>query len=56
MLAALGRVGFLDEYAIAVDSGYLIVTRLGPIRRWLRRRLHDFWNLFGMVHSEKQSL
>src|SRR5579885_2431588 len=41
--AALGRAGFLDEYAVAVDSGYLIITRIGPIRRWLRQWLHALW-------------
>src|SRR5262245_45904906 len=38
----LGRAGFLDEYAISVDSGYLIITRLGPIRRSLRKWMHRF--------------
>lgn len=31
--AVLGRAGFLDEYAVALDSGFLILTRLGPWRR-----------------------
>ena len=52
----LGRAGFLDRYAIAVDSGYLIVTRIGPIRRWLRQRLHHLWTLCGMLHAEKRPL
>jgi hypothetical protein len=56
LLPALGRAGFLDEYAIAVDSGYLIITRLGPIRRWLRRRLHALWAWCGMVHPEQHPL
>jgi hypothetical protein len=34
----LGRAGLLDDFAVAVDSDYLIVTRLGPMRRWWRRR------------------
>ena len=38
-----GRAGLLDEYALAVDSGYLILTRLGPVRRWCRRRLYAVW-------------
>lgn len=46
----LGRAGFLDEYAIAVDSGYLTVTRVGPVRRWIRWRLQQCWELFGLVH------
>ncbi len=52
----LGRAGFLQEYAIAVDSDYLLITRIGPIRRWLRRRLHELWILFGMVHPESRPL
>src|SRR5438105_2074793 len=32
-LAVLGRAGFLAEYAVAIDDDYLIITRLGPIRR-----------------------
>jgi len=56
LLPVLGRAGFLDEYAITVDSGYLIVTRIGPIRRWLRRCLHALWMACGMVHPEKQPL
>jgi len=52
----LGRAGFLDEYAIAVDDGYLIVTRIGTIRRWLRRRLHGLWKLFGLVHPPDRPL
>jgi hypothetical protein len=56
LLPALGRAGFLDEYAISVDSGYLIVVRIGPIRRWLRQRLHALWEFCGMVHAEKQPL
>jgi hypothetical protein len=54
--AVLGRAGFLDEYAIAVDSGYLIVTRIGPFRRWLRRCLHALWKQWGMVHAEDSPL
>jgi hypothetical protein len=46
----LGRAGFLGECAVAIDSDYLIITRIGPLRRWLRRRLHNLWKLFGMVH------
>src|SRR5262249_7814480 len=48
MLPVLGRAGFLDEYATAVDSGYLIITRIGPIRRWL----HALWTRCGMIHAE----
>jgi len=56
LLPALGRAGFLDEYAITIDSGYLIVTRIGPIRRWLRQCLHHIWTFFGMVHPPERPL
>lgn len=52
----LGRAGFLDEYAITVDSDYLIITRLGPIRRCIRRCLHAVWEAFGMVHPMNEPL
>jgi hypothetical protein len=52
----LGRAGFLDEYAIAVDSGFLIITRLGPICRRLRQVLHSLWKRLGMVHPEGRPL
>jgi len=48
--AVLGRAGFLDEYALSLDSGYLILTRLGTVRRWLRRRLHSLWEWWGGIH------
>jgi len=54
--SVLGRAGFLDEYAFTIDSGYFILTRLGPIRRWLRRLYHQFWQLTGMVHSPDRPL
>ena len=56
LLPALGRAGFLDDYAITVDSGYLVITRVGPVRHWLRRRLHELWTICGMIHPEKRSL
>jgi hypothetical protein len=56
LLPVLGRAGFLDEYAVAVDSGYLIVTRIGPVRRWLRQRLHGPWKVAGLVHPVEQPL
>ncbi len=56
LLPVLGRAGFLAEYAIAVDSGYLTITRIGPIRRWLRVRLQQLWKFFGMVHPTEQPL
>ena len=55
-IPVLGRAGFLDEYAVAIDSGYLILTRLGPLRRWFRQRLHRAWQALGMVHSSKDPL
>jgi hypothetical protein len=56
LLPALGRAGFLDEYAVTVDTGYLIVTRIGPIRRWLRERLHQLWVGCAMIHPERRPL
>ncbi len=56
LLPALGRAGFLDEYAITVDSGYLVITRLGALRRWGRRCLHALWKWFGMIHQENRPL
>jgi hypothetical protein len=56
LLPVLGRAGFLDEYAIAVDSGYLIITRIGPIRRWLRQILHALWTWCGLIHPQKHPL
>jgi hypothetical protein len=52
----LGRAGFLDEYALGIDSGYLILTRLGPLRRWWRRRLHALWQALGMVYPVDRPL
>jgi hypothetical protein len=52
----LGRAGLFDDYAIAIDTNYLIITRIGPIRRWLRRRLHELWGLCGLVHPPDQPL
>ena len=56
LLPVLGRTGFLDEYAIAVDSGYLIITRIGPIRRWLRKLRDELWTWCGMVHPRERPL
>ena len=52
----LGRAGFLDEYAMTVDNGFLIITRLGPLRRWFRRCLHAIWTQLGMVHPLNKPL
>jgi hypothetical protein len=51
-----GRAGFLSEYAVSLDSDYLIVTRIGPVRRWLPKRLHELWILAGMVHPADRPL
>jgi hypothetical protein len=56
LTAVLGRAGFLDEYAVALDNGYLILTRLGPLRRWWRRCLHAVWEGLGLVHPIDQPL
>jgi hypothetical protein len=55
-LAALGRAGFLNEYAIAVDSDYLTLTRLGPFRRWLRQWLEPLRESLGLVHPVDRPL
>jgi hypothetical protein len=52
----LGRAGFLDEYACAIDDGFLIITRLGPVRRFLRRCLHLWWRITSQVHDADQPL
>jgi hypothetical protein len=56
MRPVLGRAGFLDEYAITVDSGFLIVTRIGPVRRRLRRWLHALWDACGLIHQPDDPL
>jgi hypothetical protein len=56
LLPALGRAGFLDEYAVTVDSGYLIITRLGFLRRFLRRCLHGLWRYLGREHPAERPL
>jgi hypothetical protein len=56
LFPVLGRAGFLGEYAVAIDSDYLIITRLGPVRRWLRRWLHELWELTGSVHPSDRAL
>jgi hypothetical protein len=52
----LGRAGFLDDYAFAIDSGYIVLTRLGPWRKWFRQRLHALWQALGIVHKTKEPL
>jgi hypothetical protein len=52
----LGRAGFLDDYAVTLDSGFLILTRLGPLRRWWRRCLHAVWRRFGLIHPVDEPL
>ncbi len=46
----LGREGFLHDYAICLDSGFLTVTRLTPLRRCWRRVLHALGKRLGWVH------
>jgi hypothetical protein len=55
-LPVLGRAGFLEEYAISIDSGFLIVTRLDFFRRWWRRRLQAFWFVSRMIHPRDRPL
>jgi hypothetical protein len=52
----LGRAGFLQDYAITIDDGYLIITRLGPVRKLLRRILHAFWTMTGQIHPLEEPL
>jgi hypothetical protein len=52
----LGRAGFLDEYAISIDSGFLIITRLGPLRLWWRPCRHGLWQGLGLVHPLDEPL
>ncbi len=52
----LGRAGFLDEYAVAIDSGLLIITRLGPVRRLLRRWLRRLWSVGGRIRPAEAPL
>lgn len=56
LLPVLGRAGFLDEYAVTLDSGFLILTRLGPLRRWWRRCLHAVWEILGLIHPIDEPL
>jgi hypothetical protein len=44
------------KYAVTLDSGYLILTRLGPLRRWWRRCLHALWQGLGLVHPIDEPL
>jgi hypothetical protein len=46
----LGRAGLLQDYAVAIDHGYLILTRLGTFRRWQRGLLHWLWERLGWSH------
>jgi hypothetical protein len=54
--SVLGRAGFLDEYALSIDDGFLIITRLGPIRRLCRRGLRSIWSLTGQIHPVDKPL
>jgi hypothetical protein len=56
LLPVLGRAGFLSEYAIGIDGDFLTVTRVGPIRRWVRERLHTLWKVAGLVHPADRPL
>ncbi len=56
LLPVLGRAGFLDAYAVTLDSGFLILTRLGPVRRWWRQLLHAVWERLGLIHPIDEPL
>jgi hypothetical protein len=52
----LGRAGFLEEYEIAMGSGFLVITRLGALRRWWHRQLHALWQVCGLIHPADRPL
>jgi hypothetical protein len=54
--SVLGRAGFLGDYAVTIDTSFLILTRLGPLRRWWRRCLHAMWHVLGLIHPIDQPL
>ncbi len=56
LLPVLGRAGFLADYAVTLDSGFLILTRLGPLRRWWRRCRHAAWGILGLIHPINEPL
>jgi hypothetical protein len=56
LLPVLGRAGFLDEYVLALDSDFLILMRLGPLRRWWRRCLQLLWESLGLIHPIEEPL
>jgi hypothetical protein len=46
----------LKEYAVSIDAGFLIITRLGPVRRLIRRCLQRIRKMTGQVHPAEQPL
>ena len=52
----LGRAGFLDCYAVSLDSGYLTITRLGPLRRLWRQCWRKLWFKIQSVHDPDRPL
>ncbi len=52
----LGRAGFLGEYAVHIEGEYLTITRIGPIRQWLRRHQEGLWKFLGLVHPPDRPL
>jgi hypothetical protein len=52
----LGRAGFLQEYAFCMDDEYLVLTRLGAVRRWWRGQVYRLWERLGLVHGPDQAL
>jgi hypothetical protein len=54
--SVLGRAGFLQEYAFCMDDRYLVLTRLGPLRRWWRRQVYSLWEKLGLIRGPDQAL
>jgi hypothetical protein len=54
--AVLGRLGFLDHFEVALDNDHLVLTRVGPLRRWWRRLLRGIQGWFGMIAGPEDPL
>jgi hypothetical protein len=53
--AVLGRLGFLDHFEVALDSDYLVLTRVGRLRRcW--RLLRGIQGLLGTISGPEDPL
>jgi hypothetical protein len=54
--SVLGRSGLLDAFATCLDGEYLVLTRLGPLRRWWRRFWRRVSRRFSRVRTANQPL